>query len=61
MRKKENKTFILLAPTKIRIGSAGIHAPDHGMKGNLVVQIKKSVYAFIDSKLYGKLVSCGKR
>ena len=44
--------------TKVRIGCAGIHTPDHRMNRNLVgvsyIYIKESVYAFIDSLLCGK-------
>ena len=34
--KKRKPNFILLAPTKIRIGCTSIQALDHGMKQNLV-------------------------
>ena len=33
---KKKTKFILFTPTKIRIGCAGIHAPDHGLKQNSV-------------------------
>ena len=58
MKKEENKIFCFYLWKFESAACAGIYAPDHRIKWNLLevchIYIKESVYAFVDAKLHGK-------